>query len=652
MSTNKKDMIFTEIIADSTRKKKMKKLNIESKLSDIRKELKKSINDMNILLFARKIDDNDFAEIDREDEDDLLLNEIIFDDSENKFLHLLKNSSPSWNYLNEKRKLDHGRIMSFDGNKEASNRAFKLKDCEFNLIGSEGYKCDELEFNSEDDWMKKTNLFFGIDINVRNFIGFGLSIERSKNEDLKDEINSTYKYTEIGKAILKFSKENLELTDNFKNDVKHAIDSKEPKQFFEIIEKYGQFVPTEIILGGRVYFKGVKSSSERSTNKFKEGSMNVNIGSSNAKIGNNSENSNKKSNFHSSDRMRLLGGKHPVDEKFNEKAWIESLEDYQTWDCIEFKYPISIFKLLPDDLYKDVFKSIGKRILYTTNIEDQYYYLNEPRRYRTIELNNMPRNISEIILNKEADCDVFAAVVDTDENSKEVFFNCQILKKQKSKPSIIIHGIQKKFQQCTCKLNVRIMIVGYDVDFNCILSDISVKLISNTYNSNQPNIALPFEDELITTNTPFLGIPVLENLNYLNSSIAIGYNFHKLYDKHNELNIEIFPYCLKTKRYVNLPKFTFRTIIIRDCPDKAYKLVKLDHSQKELDISKYFNDPNPKYISLYLSDVDSYLPVFMNQKSKKVYLEHICKNCDKCTSKSSQTKKSKIECIECIFFNP
>ncbi|GBC10315.1 hypothetical protein RclHR1_09510006 [Rhizophagus clarus] len=629
----------------------MKKLNLESNLSDTRKELKKSINEMNILLFTRKIDDDDF-EIDREDEDDILLNEIIFDNSGNKFLYLLKNSSPSWNYLNEKRKLDHGRIMSFDGNKEANNRAFKLKDCEFNLIGSEGYRKGQLEFKSEEDWMMKTNLFFGIDINVHNFIGFGLSIGKTKDENFKDEINSTYKYTEIGKATLKLSKENLELTDNFKNDVKHAIDSKEPRQFFEIIEKYGQFLPTEIVLGGRVYFKGVTSSHERSINKSKEGSANMSIGASNAKIGGNSGKSSKKLNSHSSDRMRLLGGKYPVDENFDEKAWIESLEDYQTWDCIEFKNPVSIFKLLPDELYKKVFISIGKRILYTTTVEDQYYYLNDPGRHRTIELSNIPRNISDVVLNNEADCDVFAAVVDTDENSKEVFFNCQILKKQKAKPSIIIHGIQKKFQQCTCKLKVRIMIVGYDVDFNCIFSNISVELKNNTYNSNQPSMTLPFEDELITTNTPFFGIPVLENLNYLNSSIAIGYNFHKLDNKHNELNVEIFPYCLKTKRYVNLPNFTFRTIIIRDCPDKAYKLIKLDHSQKELDISKYFNDPNPKYISLYLSDVDNYLPVFMNQKCKKVYLEHICKSCEKCTSKSLQTKKSKIECIECIFFNP
>ncbi|POG63185.1 hypothetical protein GLOIN_2v1689024, partial [Rhizophagus irregularis DAOM 181602=DAOM 197198] len=185
-----------------------------------------------------------------------------------------------------------------------------------------------------------------------DFIGFGLSIGKSKSENLKDEINSTYKYTEIGKATLKFSKENL----NFKNDVKHAIESKEPRQFFEIIEKYGHFIPTEIILGGRVYFKGVRSSSKRSTNKSKEGSVNVNIVSSNAKIGGDSGDSNKKSNFHSSDRMRLLGGKHPAGEKFDEKAWIESLEDYQTWDCIEFKDPTYLNLLEKESFIRRILK--------------------------------------------------------------------------------------------------------------------------------------------------------------------------------------------------------------------------------------------------------------------------------------------------------
>src|SRR4051812_29896258 len=116
MSSNKV-MVFVEIVGDST--PTMKKLNLKNKLSDIRKELKKNMNDMNILLFAIKIG-HKFAKVELDDEKDIILNDIIFDNSENKFLYLLKNSSPSWNYLNGKRKLDHGRTMSFDGIKEAS----------------------------------------------------------------------------------------------------------------------------------------------------------------------------------------------------------------------------------------------------------------------------------------------------------------------------------------------------------------------------------------------------------------------------------------------------------------------------------------------------------------------------------------------------
>ncbi|CAB5369952.1 unnamed protein product [Rhizophagus irregularis] len=353
--TSNKTMVFVEIVGDST--PIMKKLNLENNLSNIRKELKKYINDMNILLFAIKIGQK-FAKTELDDENDTILNDIIFENSGIKFLYLMKNSNPIWKYLNEKCKLDYGRITSFEGIKEANSKAFKLKDCEFKPIDSNGYKKGRLEFKSEEDWMKKTNLFFDTDINVQNFIGLGLSIGKSKGENFKDEINSTYVYTEIGKASLKFNKENLELTSDFSNDVKNAIKCKDHDKFREIIDKYGQFVPTEVILGGRVYFKGVKSLSENSTNKSKESSVNMNFEPPIAKIGSNSSDSERKSDFYSFDHMKILGGRPPVDENFDEKVWNKSLEDYRTWDCIEFKNPINIFKLLPDDIYKEAFKSI------------------------------------------------------------------------------------------------------------------------------------------------------------------------------------------------------------------------------------------------------------------------------------------------------
>ncbi|CAB4378638.1 unnamed protein product [Rhizophagus irregularis] len=70
--------------------------------------------------------------------------------------------------------------------------------------------------------------------------------------------------------------------------------------------------------------------------------------------------------------------------------------------------------------------------------------MHNPERYQIIELTDEE---SKIILNKDADCDIFATVVDDDENSKKVFFNCQTLKNRNAKPSIIIHVIQKEPQK-------------------------------------------------------------------------------------------------------------------------------------------------------------------------------------------------------------
>src|SRR5437016_488996 len=81
-------------------------------------------------------------------------------------------------------------------------------------------------------------------------------IDRLKNESFNDVIKSTYQYKEIGKASLKLSKEDLVPTTEFIKVVKDAIKSDDPRgEFKKITEEYGQIISTEIILGGRVYFK-------------------------------------------------------------------------------------------------------------------------------------------------------------------------------------------------------------------------------------------------------------------------------------------------------------------------------------------------------------------------------------------------------------
>ncbi|RGB23603.1 hypothetical protein C1646_748137 [Rhizophagus diaphanus] len=366
-----------------------KKLNLEDILSDIRN----IDDDINDTLSFSQLSNGEHAKIEREVEKYFRLKEIITIDNDQYILYLKINSD--WKIFNDNFKLDYGCTMSYNGIKKANKRAFIMKDCELTKIGVEGYKNSRLEFKSREDWIMKTNLFFSSDDsddNVKNIVNMGLSVESKskKNENFFD-FSSVYEYTEVGKAFIKF-REYIEPTEEFIKEIKDGIKSDNPeKEFRKIMEEYGQFIPTEIILGGRVYFKD---------NKF----------------------------------MRTIGGKHHEGENFNEKYWMEFLNNYQNWDIIELKNPIIIFKLLPEYMYKQIIFSLGKKILYTCS--DNYFYLS-----RVINIYDLTNKVSlKIIQNKDADYDIFATAID---RNYSVFFNCQILKSEKTKPSILIHCIQK-----------------------------------------------------------------------------------------------------------------------------------------------------------------------------------------------------------------
>ncbi|PKY61134.1 kinase-like protein [Rhizophagus irregularis] len=384
------------------------------------------------------------------------LNEIKRKEEENFHLKDIIKVEVDWKFLNDHCKLDYGRTMSYDGIKIAEKQAYTMNECELikiNIYGS--YEKSRIEFTSIEDWMKKTNLFFSVDeINVTNFAKLGLSVENLRNKSFNKEVMSTYQCTKISKALLKFSKENLKLTDEFKKDVNEAINSENPRERFKKITK-----------------------------------------------------------------------------------------EY-------------------DDLRKRTYQSIGKRILYTS-IEECYYCLYEPGMYQAFELNNFPRNILE-----EVDYDIFASVFENNENSKSDFFNCQILKKPNTKPSIIIHGIQmqKEFKPCEYKLKIKIIIIGYDTDFNFMLPDISVESMRYVYNPKNSYIFynLPLQRKIDLIGVPLFGIPVLSNLDLSNSSIIIGHNFCNTQE--NGLNVDVYSYCLEKKCYDKLPQFTFCVLIISDYP--------------------------------------------------------------------------------------
>ncbi|GBB84212.1 hypothetical protein RclHR1_10830003 [Rhizophagus clarus] len=662
MSSEKiKEITIYINIIDNSQGYIIKKLNPDDRLSDIRKDLENS-NDINDMMLFSKKENDKVGEVKREDEEKFILRETITIENGLNILYLKR---LYWEFLSNKHKLDHGRIMSFDGIKIAGKQAYTISDCEIKEI--DNYNRGRLEFKSEEDWMKKTNLFLNVNgNNITSFVKLGLSIESVLNKSFNKEITSAYQFIEVSKVSLKFNKANLKLTDEFKNAIIGAIQSKDPEKFKKITEDYGQLIPTEIILGGRVYFNDVKRSlisSADTSNKF---SGNIGFGSSDSNVGYNFNNSERTSEFYNFNHIGLLGGKHPDDENFDEKAWNES---YQNWGCIEFRNPISIFQLLTDDLpdlqdlRKNAFKSMGKRILYTYT-EDCDYPLYEPGRYRTFELKNIPQDTLEMIQNEEADCDIFASVFDNNETSKNVFFDCQILKKPKTKPSIIIRGIQKKFQKCKYNLKIKIMVMGFDINFNFILPDnISVKSIRSEY--EQQNISefysIPLNEELysmLTSCTPFFGIPVLSNLDSSNDSIIIGHNFCKA-QSDNKFNVDVYSYCIKKKSYEKLPKFTFCTYIIssNNCTSSSNSYESFTFNYKYFrnpSIKLNTNSVNPKCVSLILSKNNNYHPFFSSQKTDQIKIKYLDCNCKKtcsiCKNKTIRISKTENN-VECILFD-
>ncbi|GBB92915.1 hypothetical protein RclHR1_20810002 [Rhizophagus clarus] len=654
------------------------RLNLTDNLLIIRQELKKNGFIDNTLLFSRKYPENNnnnnnntivygFAEIALEKEEDYLLNEII--DKNDNILYLKQCSIPDWKVLNGLCKLDYGCTMTFEGIKKAENRAFKMQNCELVEIGAKGCRKGFVEFKSNKDRMMKTNLFFHTDINVQKFVKLGISIGNMENEEVNSETNSSYHFTQYGKASLKFG-DYLKPTQEFIEEVEKAINSKDTaEELKQITNKFGQFIPTEVILGGRAHFNEHITSTGQFAENSREISMNANAGGVlEANVASASSNSEGRSTYYRSNCTKLIGGKQPDNiENFDEGAWAKSLNNYRNWDSIEHQNPVSIFQLLSNNLRKQIIESVGKRI-HHLDFVDFNYYLEEFGKPKIFEFKDViPPNILNIIQNKEADCNIFATVIDMSE-TKNNFFTCQVLCPLDGKPSLIIHCIQKRFKKCQCNLKIGWMVIGYYTDFNFIISDFNaqLKILKTDFGmSNNLNNQTMINAELLSYENPFnniplcLGSPVLTKLDSSNNSLIIGYHFFNAQEE-NKIGACTFSYCLKNNHYVNLPGFTFYTLVVSNYHvPNAYDIIPFDYSLLNKPYINFNNDItgtgsciNPKFISLYSTQKTNYGPIFLKQKSKKIKTKIVnCKNraCFVCKNKTLIISRDN---VKCVFFDP
>jgi hypothetical protein len=643
------DIDITVQIDDPPSKRVLVSLNLSEKLSKVRKRLEQNsiIKMNNTLSFTNKVGqiynnvENFLAEIAKEDEERIILEKII--NKKDKILYL--KSEPDWRFLKDKHKLEYGITSTLE---KANNKAFTImEDCEMTEI-VDGCKYITIEIDSEEEQVMKNDLSLAAGISAKDYINLSTTFGKSKIKKSNCDTNLACTISEYGKTSLKFK---LQPDTEFIKEVKEAIESKDPRNFKKITDKYGQFIPTEITLGGRAYFRKSnvsKHCSEEYSNKF---DLNAGSQASNIKIEDATENLSSNINNSKYECFKLVGGQQLSINNFDEKVWAESLEDFRYWSCIKFKDSISIFQPLSEDIRRQILLSIGKKILYT-NIEDYTYDLFEYAKPRVFRL-NIPENILKIIQNKDADCSIFATVID--KKGKDVF-NCQVIWSQNEDPRLVIHCIQKKIRKRKCKLKISWMIIGYDLDFDFSHAELNIQLKIQNYSfktaGHQMIIkSLNLEDD---SSVICFGIPVLSKLNSSNNSLAINHHFFND-PKNGKIGLYAFSYCLEKNHYVNLPDFTFTTLVISTYPNSDdYGILPIKNNKMRNFINFFKPNPSkqkPKFISLY-SIGENCGPYFLKQKINQIKIKSIDINCDQkdCICKNIK-EKSEIN-LKYAFLNP
>ncbi|RGB36149.1 hypothetical protein C1646_697764 [Rhizophagus diaphanus] len=500
-ATNAQQHVRVQIIKGSQSNHALVPLNLKDRLPKVREILKQNneVKMNDTLSFAN----SSLAEIAREDEEIINLEKILVKNT----LYLI---NPDYNFLKNELKLEYGRTTSLY---KAKGRAFIVKDCEI----TEAVNQYKYKIKMEDQIIKKDLLLIA-DTNIAR-------LGTSKIKKSRFVTNSTYNVIEFSKVSLKFK---LEPTEEFIEIVNKVVESGYPRRFKKITEEFGQFISEEVILGGRAYFK-------------KPNTLNI------------------LRNRNNYSKLKLVGGRKFNHEEFNESGWLKSLESFRNWDCIKVKDPISIFKPLPKELRKQILSLVGKKILYTST-EDYDYKLSELENPNIFELKNISEDILEIIRNKDADCNIFATVV---KKGKNDIFNCQILWPLNEDPRIIIHCIQKKSRKHECKLKINLMIIGYDINFNCSDFNIQLKVQKHHFNASNCQKLLDLEYDLSVL---CFGVPVLSKLNSSNNSLVIGHHF---FNDKGKIGVYAFSYSLEKKHYVDIPDFTFYTLIISNYPNSS-----------------------------------------------------------------------------------
>ncbi|CAG8797818.1 45618_t:CDS:1, partial [Gigaspora margarita] len=649
-SITEKEEIGITVIIDNV--KVSVKLNDQDKLNEIRKILE----NVNVIKMTDDINFTTDGEviIDIESEEKYKLEEILV---ETNRIHLKKRAN--WRELEEKFKLGYGRNYEENRDKAADKKAFIIKDCEFNVFTLDDYHYGTKTISSADELVRNKSLFLEAQVDIQS-VKLGLSVQSENISQKHSETSSTVQFKNIGKAEISIREQTIEPTKEFINAVQKAIDLKDPIIINKIIEEFGQFIPTIVRFGGRFYYEDITHMTKNSENKNKAGSATFGIYGQDLDIkyesGLNSGSENTMQRQYSfifgGDKIKIYEGK--------EEEWLSSLQEFKYWEPIEFRKPVSIFELLDKNLKEELKKIIGKRIIYS-NIQDYKFKINSLRNH-VADLEMLPKDIEKIFHNPDIDPQIFAAILNMEENN-DIFTYTLYTPKPYCVPKIIINCIQPNCEeQKECYIKIGWIVVGYNPGFNSAHSNFDIRFQSTkkevSVPSNRGDVFKVSENNLLIA----CGAPVVFDLDLVCKHfehLVIGHHFSQCKNTKKTFTC-LYGYDLHEKKYSTLPNFEFNLLSFIDYPRSElfdqfkvdrkqyqkkslfpnFKKIKSKKQEKQEIVNKF-----PEFVSLYADNNRECLQCYPEFIAKK--LDHFILEQPKC--KNTINKRLDGYCFASVF---
>ncbi|KAF0559887.1 hsp70 family protein [Gigaspora margarita] len=537
------------------------KLDPQSTLKEVREKLSNSEEQIRIYEYMNFV--GPYGIILRNQENYELLRENLQD---GYILKIERPIDPNINETTHRCKLNYGIRMTEDGPKNLNEMAFEFPKDITQSVKMRKF-CAEHEFkgtctSKHENFLRKNLVAEGkISIATPSDLSFGFIISGGNQTDdtYNTQFSSEYNIRLFSKYEVEIDIKKVQPTEIFIQEVNSALESDNTiNELKKVCEKFGEYIASKVKIGGRLhkieYYNMSSMSRQISTKK----SVSMNIGSNlvgsmkscyNIVNGHNvsSSTSNGETYTH------FYGGDENKFKEDNIALWQDSLDDYTTWQVIEYTDLTPIFEILNLELRRRILEAMGQKVLYS-KIDSVDVVMSLSKFSYEHEL-SIPSKLSHIDLKE---CQIFASVMNaTNKNKSKVFSTRIILYTSNNSASVVLHRIHKRSKKSkgfkknndkVFSLQIGWVIIGIPSDFK--YEDCNFRIIDSKeyapHNDHQINIYDQFQKNYSILVACTQQAPKQSTIHPTDSMLVTDVHFSCLND--SQLKACFFIYDLETEK--------------------------------------------------------------------------------------------------------